>query len=485
MPSSNPFRLTTALVIVMAAPLFADLASIRGLIRAGRFAAAVEECDRELKSSPRSVSLLTMKGLALQGAGDKAASLAALRGALSIDPTDSTALKAAAQIEFETRDSRARKTLESVLRQDPGAEAAHAMLAVLHFEAHECAPALAHFEKAPGATQSPAGRWQYGVCLFVQQRWQESAVQFSALLQLRDHPPTRFNLALAYWNAKNFPAAIATLEPMAGTNADADTLRLLSTLYEASADTAKAFSTVQRAIQRYPDDERLLVDLAAMCMDHGAYDLGIEVIETGVRNNPTSVRLQTLLGVLLVRSGNLDKGQEAFRRAQELSPEAGLGRIGLASTLMQMGMAADAVPILRAQLAEKGPDPRVELILVRAILFKSPSAEDTRESALLLRGILKREPGNAVAHGLLGKVYFQLGDTSEAAAESAAAIRLDPSDRTSTYQLMTIYQRTGRTREAAELARKVRLLLDQEKVEEDASNRFRLVRKGAEPSPDR
>jgi hypothetical protein len=50
---------------------------------------------------------------------------------------------------------------------------------------------------------------------------------------------------------------------------------------------------------------------------------------------------------------------------------------------------------------------------------------------------------------------------------------------------MTIYQRAGRTREAAELARKVRSLLDREKVEEDASGRFRLVREEPGPQPDR
>jgi len=73
LPSSIRFRQRAALAIFVATPLLADLASIRGLIRSGQFSEAIGECDRELKASPRSFSLYTMKGLALQSAGDKTA----------------------------------------------------------------------------------------------------------------------------------------------------------------------------------------------------------------------------------------------------------------------------------------------------------------------------------------------------------------------------------------------------------------------------
>jgi predicted Zn-dependent protease len=88
----------------------------------------------------------------------------------------------------------------------------------------------------------------------------------------------------------------------------------------------------------------------------------------GIQANPASAKLLTLLGVLLVRSGDVAKGQKAFQEAQQLSPESGLGRIGLASTLMQMGLAADAAQVLSEQLAVGGPDAKTELTLARALL---------------------------------------------------------------------------------------------------------------------
>jgi tetratricopeptide (TPR) repeat protein len=460
----------------MATPLLANLESIRSLIRTGQFSVAVAECDRELAAAPRSFPLYTMKGLALQGAGDKSAGLVAFRQALAINPSYEPALEAAAQIEFEQRDSNAAKTLESVLRVSPSSEMVHAMLGVLLSEARSCDRAIAHFERAPRALLSPSVKWAYGVCLLDRQRWPDAAKQFASLLQLREHAPTRYNLALAYWNARDYASTISTLQLLNGPGADADVKRLLASALEEIGETPKAYAVLQKAIEENPRDERLLVDLAVMCMDHKALDLGLEVVRAGIRNIPNSDRLQTLLGVLLVRSGDTAGGQEAFRRARELAPGAGLGSIGLASTLMQMGLAADAVTLLRQQLASNGRDPRTELTLARALVLKSPSAEERREAEGRLRWILDQEPGNAAAHRLLGKVYVESGETSKATTELEAAIRLDPSDRASTYQLMRTFQRTGRAREAAELERKFRILLEKETADEAAGNRFRIVR---------
>lgn len=483
--SSIQFGQGVALVFLVAVPLLADLASIRGLIRSGQFPEAIAECDRELKAVPRSFSIYTMKGLALQGAGNKAGGLAAFRQALAINPAYEPALQAAAQIEFEDRDSNAKNTLESVLRVSPSSETAHAMLAVLLFESRSCEAALPHFEKAPGALQAPSVKWQYGVCLLERQRWPDAAKQFVSLLQLREHAPTRYNLALAYWNARDYQSAVSTLQPLDGPDADAEVSRLLASSLEAAGDTPKAYVVLQRAMEQNPRDERFLVDFAVMCMDHEAPDLGLEAVRAGIRHTPGSARLQTLLGVLLVRSGDAAGGQEAFRRAQELEPEGGLGRIGLASTLMQMGLAADAATLLREQLAASGRDPRTELTLVRALLLKGPSAEENREAESALQWIVKQEPGNATAHGLLGKLYFQLGDLARAAAELESAIRLDPSDRTATYQLMRVFQRTGRAKEATKLSLRVQSLLEKEKADEAAGNRFQIVRESEISAPDR
>jgi predicted Zn-dependent protease len=123
---------------------------------------------------------------------------------------------------------------------------------------------------------------------------------------------------------------------------------------------------------------------------------------------------------------------------------------------MQMGLAADAAQVLREQLAVGGPDAKTALTLARALLLKDSSQDEKHQAAALLQRVLKEEPANAAAHGLLGNVYIQLGDTHNATTELAAAVRLDPADRASTYGLMTIYKQAGRTQESARYWKKRR-----------------------------
>ncbi len=474
-----------ALALLGMAPLPAavDLAAIRGLIRSGRYAEAIAACDQELKTAPGSAPLYTLKGLALQaaGGGDRSPALAAFRKALALQPAYPPALQAAAQLEFETRDPRAAQTLEAVLRLDPASEPAHAMLASLLFEKRDCVAAVPHFEKVQ--RPSPSMQWQYGVCLLARERWAEAAAQFESLVKLREqHAPTRYNLGLAYWNAKDYRAAVAALAPVAdGPSADSDMLRLYAASLESVGDTPKAFDVMQRAIRSNPRDERLLIDLAILCMDHKNLDLGLELVEIGIQASPASARLQTLKGVLLVRRGDLEKGQESFRLAQKLSPQEGLGYIGLASAMMQMGLASEAVKLLREQAPKS--DMRAALTLARALLLQSPVTDpDVREAIALLEQIVKQEPGNAVAYGLLGKAQMQSGgDPRKAETALASAIRLDPADRVSTYQLMLLYRKSGRTSEAAALARKVQALVSKEAEDEAAGSRFHVLRESETP----
>ena len=442
------------------------------MIRRGELTQAIAACDRELVAAPRSAPHYALKGLALSGMGAKPAALATLRQALAIQPAYAPALLAAAQIEFESRDPHASKSLESVLRLDPGSATAHAMLATLRFEERKCAQALAHFEKA--ALESPSYKWQYGVCLMELRRWTDAAKQFAALLRLREHAPTRYNLALAYWSAKDDRSTIATLTAV--PNSDADAMRLLAGAYEGAGNLPQALATLQGAAAQSPRDESLLIDLAVFCLDHQAIDLGIDVVRGGLQSMGPSAKLNTLLGVLLVRRGEVEAGEDAFRQAQALDPSSGLGPIGLASMLMQMGRAADAERVLREQLTAKGADPRTEFTLVRALLLKGATPAELREAAGILRRSLRKDPGQAGARGLLGKVYAQLGQLPQAATELAEALRLDPADRASAYQLMTVYRRTGRQAEAAALTRRVASLLEEEKAAENTAGRFRLVR---------
>ncbi len=466
-----PSKTVAVAICLFATSLSADVASIRTALQAGRFVEAIAACDQELKLDPNNAALFTLKGLALQASGNPVAGLSSFRQALVAAPSYLPALQAAAQIEFDTRDARARPTLEAIVKLAPTSETAHSMLGELAFESRDCPRALDHFSKIASGSRRPLARWQAGVCLFERERWQEAASEFQSLLVLREHPPTRFNLALSHWHSKNFAAALSALAPLSAPDADALSLKAL--VLRERNEIPHALEVLQTAVAAYPADERLLLDLALLCLDQNSVDLGTAVLEAGLSRLPRSVRLLTALGVFQVRAGNLGRAEEHFLAAEQLAPQSGLGQVAAATAMIQLGLPDDAIRRLQTISA---PSPMVSLTLARALLQKGGPPRHRAEAKRLLASVVAREPGNSVAHSLLGKTLAQDGEVSRATQALEIAFRLDPSDRTAAYQLMLLYRRVGKTAQASRLNNQLRQVLAKENADILEAPRYQLSR---------
>lgn len=452
---------SSILAIFLAASLNGDVAGIRELIRAGRFAEAVAACDRDLSTAPSNAALLTLKGLALRASGDSAGALVSLRAALKVAPASLPALQAAAQLEFEARDPLAARRLEAIIRGDPANATAHAMLAELTFKTRDCAKALGHFAKTE---KTPSARWRTGVCLFALERWPEAAVEFEALLRLREHAPTRYNLALSYWRAGD---AASTLRAL-GALRDADAMSLRGAAQRARKEIPQALETLQTAVAAFPDHEPLLLDLAMLCLDQNAVELGIAVLESGVARFPKSARARTALGVFRARAGKTAEAEADFQLAASLSPESGMGQVAAAMAMIELGLAPEAAALLRKQ---QDGGPMVTLMLARALLQSTPPGLAEAKKLLLTL------PANdAAVRDLLGKVYAQEGNTAAAIGAFEAALRLDPYDRASAHQLMALYRKAGRAADATRMSARVRELMAREKADDADKQRYSLSR---------
>jgi Flp pilus assembly protein TadD len=476
------FRFLLYLLALSLGPLYGDFGAIRDCIRRGDFVAALPACDRELKANPRDYQIWTLKGIALQSLGRSGESLEAFRRALALSPKFLPALEGAAQIEYQEHDPHCRETLQKILAASPDTPTAHAMLGVLAFEGKDCASAVRHYEKAGDAALDPVARWQLATCYFRLERWDGAETQFRKLLRLRDNDEIRYNLALVQWKARRPADAIATLEPIARTAApDADAMSLLAAAYESNKEAPEALSALRRALEIHPGDETLYIDLGAFCLEHNAIPLGIEVLEVGAGNVPQSARIRAMLGILEARGGFTEKAEAAFQSAERMAPDASLGSVGLAVTLMHLNAADSAADMLRARLPRHPDDVPILTTLAQAILQIGTSAADLNEARQLLEKAVRLERGNGRARSLLGKLYMQLDDIAKAVPILESAIRLDPTDRMATYQLMLAYRRQGRTREASRLQEKVRILLEAERDEEAEAGRFQLVRSPERP----
>ncbi len=470
-----------ALVIALPAGLRSEITAIRDLIQRGQFSDAVGKADLDLKLNPKDFQIWTLKGIALRSMDRRVESLSALRRAIQLGPNFLPALQSLAQVEYESGDPGARMTLQRIVALVPD-PSAHAMLGVLAFEARDCVRSIDHFERAgAAAAANPVARWQFASCLFEEGRYAEAEKHFEALLATREDRGLRYNLGLTRLRAKRFPEAIATLEPLGVVESpDADALSLLASAYEANAQTPQAVEVLRRAIELHPRDERLYADLAGICLEHHSLPIGIEVMEVGAKNNPRSARIQTLLGIMHDRSGGTEKAAAAYARATLLAPEAGFGAVAQAMTMLQMGAAEEATRLLRAQ-RRRGGGGKVDVALAQALLQRDLTDASALEAEVLLSAPSLRSDSRAQA--MLGKLYLRRNEVSRAAKALEAALALDPNDRAAAYQLMTIYQRQGRSTEMEQMRLLVKRLLDSEKIAEAETGRYRVVKAPDRVSP--
>jgi tetratricopeptide (TPR) repeat protein len=478
--------LTAAVLLLWFRPLAAQTDAILQALRGRQFAAALELCAKDLKAQPANAQLWLFQGIALQELGRTKEALNSFRQASRLAPKLLPALEGAAQIEYRTGDPQCRRTLEQIIALRPDSAPAHGMLGVLAYEQQRCDEAVRQFElSGPQLNSNGAALWQYGNCLYKLRRPEEAAAKFTLLLSLRNSDPVRHNLGLALLESKKPDEAIDVLRPLAAPQRpDSEVLSLLAAAYEAAKRTPDALNALRRAAELYPREERHYIDFASICMEHSSLELGIEVLEVGAKNIPNSARLHATLGALLVRAGKSDRGFEEFERAQALDPKAAYGDVGMSLALLQSDQLEASIVILRKQWAQNKTKPMISFMLAQALLRVGPDPGKPafEEAQSLLRKTVALDPNHARAHGLLGKNYVLAGNVPTAIKELEIALKLDPADRTSAYQLALLYSKTGQKELSAKWQQRVRELIQADRIAETEGDRYRILKAAPERS---
>ena len=446
----------------------------------GRNEEALKILAELLDRAPRDYSLLTLQGIALARAGRPIDALASYRSALKQAPSYLAALQGAAEIEFQQRDPVAQTRLEKTISIQSANPTAHAMLGVLAFEREDCGAAIRHFAEArPAMVRNTPVLRQYGQCLFREGEAPAAAQVFRQLLDLEPtDSATRFNLALSLFEAGRYSGAINMIDPLATLEAPAsEVLSLLADAQLSLQRVPEALETLKRAVALHPRQERHYVDLANLCMEQEAHNLGLEILAAGIMNIPRSARLHGMRGILLAQLNRFEEAEAEFERATELGPDQSPGRIGLSITLQQVGRHAESIPILREQAAAEPHNPVVNTMLGRALIQEGGQGEGGLEEAReALERAVAADPSFVWAWVELGKLFMKTNRIEEAVPVLERAVRNGPDNRQAVYQLMLALRRAGRLDETRSLAQKLRTMVVRDQREETQQARFQLVR---------
>lgn len=429
----------------------ADYATIASALHGGDYARALELLGPALQSSPHDAQLWTMQGVAYAGLKDAAHALSSLNKALSIDPDYLPALHAAIQIQFDEGSPAAIPLLQRILRLHPADPTSHAMLAVLEYRQGNCAAAVAHFARSGHLLDSQLdGLHAYATCLVRLKRFQDAVAVFHRAVALApDTPEERKLLASLQLMTHKPQDAVTTLQPVLQKTPTAQILQLAATAYEDSGATDKAVAALRQAILLDPHDASLYVDFAYIAYAHQSFQVGINILDDGIGQLPTSAQLYFARGVMYVQVANYEKAQADFDKAYALDPNQSLTAAAQSLLAVQENDLDRALASVRERLTKKPEDP-ILLYLQADILAQKgaePGTPDFQSALDAAKKSIALRPTLGAAREVLAKLYMQAGKNELAIEQTRKALQIDPKNQTSIYRLIQLLRKTGQKQE--------------------------------------
>ncbi len=450
------------------------------------FAKALEILRPALQKSPRNAQLWAMQGTAYAGEARKQEALASFRAALKISPDYLPALKGAIQIEYEAGSKGAIPLLKRMLRLRPTDQISHGMLAVLEYQAGNCAVAVIHFEKADALFASrPDALHAYATCLVKLRQFDKAAEVLQRTVALSPQDGRERHLLAAVQLMEHKPQdALSTLQPMLQESAtDVETLELAATAYEDTQETPQAVAALRRAILLDPGNVNLYVDFANLSSAHNSFQVGIDVTSDGIGQLPSAAPLYLARGVLYVQLAQYDKAEADFETAHALDPHQSLSSAAQGLLAEQENDLDGALAKVQAKLAEKPKDP-VLLYLQADFLSQKGVEPGTTEFRLAMRSAkeaVSLRPGLSGARTVLAKLYLQAGSYREAAEECRKALAQDPKDQTALYHLIQALRKIGDKDQIPDLLKRLAQLRRQSSHAESQRSQYKLVEEDSQP----
>ena len=459
--------------------------AIAAALQAHEFDKALELVGPALRQSAQNPELWAMQGTAYAGKGRIKEALASFHSALKISPDYLPALQGAAQIEFQISSPAAIPLLKHLLRLRPSDPTSHGMLAILEYQLGNCSDAVPHFAEAGALFDSKIEALHaYATCLVKLKRYGEAAAVFKKAVSLQPDDRRERQLLASIELMDHKPQdAIASLTPLLQGTPDAGTLDLASAAYEAAKDTERAVSSLRQAILLEPRNTNLYLEFAAMCSAHQSYEVGINVVNDGIGQQPNAAQLYLARGVLYVELGQYDKGEADFEKAYELDPKQSLTSAAQGLAALESNDLDRALTSVQEKLKRTPDDPL--LLYVQADILSQkgadPGSAEFETAMRSARKAVSLRPTLSAARGVLAKLYLQTGKYRDAAEQCRKALQSDPKDQTAVYRLIQALRRSGDNKEIPDLLKKLAQLREAAAKEEGQRNRYKLVEDDSAP----
>lgn len=452
---------------------------VTAALRSGNFGKALELLQSALEQSPGNPQLWTLQGLAYSGKGQRTEARTSFHKALKISPEYLPALEGAAQVEYEMGGQEAAVLLQRVLKLVPKDPTAHAMLATLAYKSHNCPEALIHFEQSASLLDSqPEAQRGYGICLSKTKQYDKAIAVFQRLVSSHDSDQRdRMRLSALQLTAGRPADAIQTLDPLLQNHPDSNVLALAGEAYEEQKDTPEAVRLLHQAIVQNPEDVDLYLQFADISFVHQSFQVGIDMINAGLKLQPKAAPLYLARGILYVQLADYDHAEADFEKANELDPYLSVSEVARGMVAEQKDDLDKALAVVGSRLKKRPNDPLLLYVQADILVQKNPDVDspEFNQAIASARKASQIQPELVSARDTLAKLYLQAEKDELAVQESRASLRYDPNDQVALYHLIVGLRRTGHKAELPPLLQRLAELRQKATREEGEHNRYKLV----------
>ena len=199
-------------------------------------------------------------------------------------------------------------------------------------------------------------------------------------------------------------------------------LLALATKFLRAGRPTDAIAPLRDAALREPFNPTIQHDLGLACLEVGNVPDAIAALRRAVAINPRYADAYFRLGIALEKLGDIGGAIVAYDRATELRPSLTEAWFRAGALVYELGHRDEAIGCFRRAAATGGKTSFGRLGKARALL-----AEDRNQDAeQVLRQTLARDPGNAMAHDLLGNLLSEFGRFDDARECFQRAITIAP-----------------------------------------------------------
>jgi tetratricopeptide (TPR) repeat protein len=472
-PSVIKTLVTAFAVVLMPAARSAQLAgddtnTVAHELQQNKNAQAVVIADRILTTRPSDCQVLTLRGIALSREGQVSDAQNSFGRALDSCPDSLPALEGAAQIAYAKRSPAAAGLLHRILLQRPDDQTSHAMLGSLSFQHGDCAAAIEHFERSlPLVQRSGEAQREFGSCLFSQGDHRKAEETFRRIAEQNPSEKNLLQLAVVQWKSKDFDDALNTLQPLlTSTSADSKTFALAAQIAEEKGDTPRAVEWLHTAILKDPSETANYLLFATISFNHASYQVGIDLVNSGLRQSPESAKLYLARGVLQVQLSNYDAAVADFEKAHALDPKLSFVEDAMGMIHSQQHDWTGSLAIFQREAVEHPQDPLLQYLYAEALSHENgnDSEQNSAKAIAAVKKALELEPDYQPARDLLCTLLLKTNRFAEVIDQAGIALQRDPTDQSALYQEIQAQRRLGNKEAIQPLVSRLEELKRQQQV---------------------